>query len=200
MQKIELKGFKRENLGKKATNDLRKDKNVPGVLYGGEEIVHFYTPLKDFNKLIFTPNVYIVTLNIDGKVYESIIKETQYHPVSDNLIHIDFLQVFEDKPITISIPVKLEGLPEGVKAGGKLTLEQRKLRVKGLAKDLPDHLNIDISKLGLGKSIQVGSLNFPGIELLNAKHSVVAAVKLTRAARAAGQGEAGEEATAEEQS
>ncbi|HBG87970.1 MAG TPA: 50S ribosomal protein L25, partial [Marinilabiliaceae bacterium] len=114
---------------------------------------------------------------------------TQFHPVSDELIHIDFLQVFEDVPIVVELPVKLEGLAEGVKAGGKLALEQRKLRVKGLIKDLPDQLIVNISKLALGKTIQVGDLQYPNLELLNAKHSVVSSVKLTRAARAAQQKE-----------
>lgn len=187
MQTIEVKAVKRENLGKSATKELRNSGKVPSVLYGGEEIVHFYAEQNEFRKLLFTPNVYLINLNVDGKTYNAIIKDLQFHPVTDELIHIDFLQIFEDKAITIEIPVKLEGLAEGVKAGGKLTLEQRKLRVKGLMKDLPDHLAINISKLGLGKGIQVGSLSYPNLELLNAKNSVVTSVKLTRAARAAAQ-------------
>ncbi|TCO10457.1 50S ribosomal protein L25/general stress protein Ctc [Natronoflexus pectinivorans] len=191
MQTIEVKAVKRDNLGKTATKELRQSGQVPGVLYGGKEVVHFQAEANEFRKLLFTPKVYIVKLNIEGTVYEAIIKDLQYHPVSDELIHIDFLQVFEDKPITIEVPVKLKGLAEGVKAGGKLTLEQRKLRVKGLMKNLPDELEINISKLGLGKGIQVGSLSFPELELLNAKNSVVVAVKLTRAARAAAQQQKG---------
>ena len=187
MQTIEVKAVKRESLGKSATKDLRKSGKVPSVLYGGEEIVHFYAEQNEFRKLLFTPNVYLINLNVDGKTFNAIIKDLQFHPVTDELIHIDFHQIFEDKAIIIEIPVKLEGLAEGVKAGGKLTLEQRKLKVKGLMKDLPDHLNINISKLGLGKGIQVGSLSYPNLELLNAKNSVVTSVKLTRAARAAAQ-------------
>ena len=187
MQTIEIKAFKRENVGKVATKELRAAGNVPCVLYGGKEVVHFYAAVKDFNKLLFTPVVYIVKLNVEGTVYDAIIKDVQYHPVSDVVIHADFLQVFDDKPIVVELPVKLNGLAEGVKAGGKLTLEQRKLRVKGLAKDLPEELVIDISHLGLGKGMQVGELEYPNIELLNAKNSVVVSVKLTRAARAAQQ-------------
>jgi large subunit ribosomal protein L25 len=189
MQTIEVKAAKRTDLGKTATKELRKSGNVPSVIYGGKENIHFFAEQNEFRKLLFTPNVYIVKLNIDGTIYSAIIKDTQFHPVSDELIHIDFLQVFEDVPIVVELPVKLEGLAEGVKAGGKLALEQRKLRVKGLIKDLPDQLIVNISKLALGKTIQVGDLQYPNLELLNAKHSVVSSVKLTRAARAAQQKE-----------
>lgn len=187
MQTIELKAAKRENLGKTATKQLRNEGQVPCVLYGGEETLHVSALLKDFNKLIYTPSVHIVKLNVDGKVYNAIIQDVQFHPVSDDAIHVDFLQVFEDKPVTIEIPVKLNGLAAGVKAGGKLNLEKRKLKVKALAKDLPDVLDIDITKLGLGKGIQVGHLSYDNLELLNNKNQVVVSVKLTRAARAAGQ-------------
>lgn len=187
MQKIEIKAVKREDLGKTATKQLRKEENVPCVLYGGKDVVHFYASENEFRKLIYSPNVYLVTLNVDGSKYDAIIKDAQYHPVSEKMLHADFLQISDDKPITIEIPVKLEGLAEGVKAGGKLQLEQRKLRVKGLAKYVPDELVVNISNLGLGKGIQVGHLNYPNLELLNAKNSVVVSVKLTRAARAAAQ-------------
>ncbi|MDR2929084.1 MAG: 50S ribosomal protein L25/general stress protein Ctc [Cytophagaceae bacterium] len=187
MQKIEIKAAERRDLGKKATKQFRKEELVPGVLYGGKEVVHFTSLEKELNKLIYTPHVYLVSLDVEGKKYDAVIKDLQYHPVTDKLLHIDFLQIFEDKPIVIEIPVQLEGLAEGVKAGGKLQLEQRKLRVRGLAKDLPDEVKIDISHLGLGKTIQVGQVEFPNLEFLNAKNSVVVSVKLTRAARAAAQ-------------
>lgn len=185
MQKIEIKAVKRAELGKTATKQLRINEQVPCVIYGGKDVVHFYTSENEFRKLIFSPNVYLVTLNVDGVKFDAIIKDLQFHPVSDKVMHADFLQVSEERPIIIEIPVKLEGVAEGVKAGGKLQLEQRKLRVKGLTKDIPDQLVIDITNLGLGKGTQVGHLNFPNLELLNAKNSVVVSVKLTRAARAA---------------
>lgn len=194
MQTIELKATKRENLGKSATRQLRKEGKIPCVIYGGKETIHASALLKDFNKLLFTPKVHIINLDLDGQKYNVIIQDVQYHPVTDNAIHADFLQVFDDKPITIEIPVKLNGLAAGVKAGGKLTLEKRKLKVKGLAKNIPDILEIDVTNLGLGKSIQVGELNFDNIELLNNSNQVVASVKLTRAARAAGQQNEGQEA------
>jgi large subunit ribosomal protein L25 len=187
MQTIEIKAFKRENVGKVATKELRAAGNVPCVLYGGKDVIHFYAAAKDFNKLLFTPIVYIVKLNVEGTVYDAIIKDIQYHPVSDAVIHADFLYVFDDKPIVIELPVKLTGMSEGVKAGGKLNLEQRKLRVRGLVKDLPEELLIDITHLGLNKGIQVLDIEYPNIELLNAKNSVVVSVKLTRAAIAAQQ-------------
>jgi large subunit ribosomal protein L25 len=188
MQTIELKVAKRENLGKKATKQLRSEEKVPCVLYGGKnETIHAAAILNEFNKLIYTPNVYLVKLNIDGTSFDAIIKDVQYHPVTDEAIHVDFLQVFEDKPITVEIPVKVKGLAAGVKAGGKLNLEKRKLKVKGLAKDMPDNLEIDITNLGLGKGMKVGNLSYENLVLLNNKNQVVVSVKLTRAARAAGQ-------------
>jgi large subunit ribosomal protein L25 len=189
MQKIELKATKRNDLGKTATNQLRKNGNVPCVLYGGTETIHATAILKEFDKMIYTPNVHLITLNIDGTSHDCIIKEVQFHPVTDEAIHVDFLQVFEDKPITIEIPVKLKGLAAGVKAGGKLNLEKRKLKIKGLPKDLPAMLEVDVTKLGLGKGIKIGEFNFKNLELLNNPNQIVAAVKLTRAARAAGQTE-----------
>ncbi|MDL2322836.1 50S ribosomal protein L25/general stress protein Ctc [Bacteroidales bacterium OttesenSCG-928-A17] len=185
MKNFELKGSKREGTGKKAAKAFRKEGLVPCVLYGGEEVVHFTVTKDGIRKLIYTPNVYIVDLTIEDKPCKAILKDSQYHPVSDELLHADFLQIFEGKPVVVDIPVVLEGLAEGVRAGGKLSLEMRKLKVKGLYNDLPDTLHINVEDLGLGKTIQVGALSFDKIELLNAKDNVVAAVKLTRAARGA---------------
>lgn len=187
MKTVEIKGTKRTDLGKKATKQLRNEEQVPCVIYGGEEVIHFSAPAKEFKKIIYTPNVYIININVDGKTYPCILQDKQFHPVVDQLLHIDFLQVKEDKPVNIEIPVTMEGFAEGVKAGGKLQLEKRKLKVRALAKDLPDTLKIDITNLGLGKTIQVGSLSYDNLELTNAKNAVVVSVKLTRAARAAAQ-------------
>ncbi|MBR8534808.1 50S ribosomal protein L25/general stress protein Ctc [Carboxylicivirga sediminis] len=187
MQTIEIKGTVRTELGKKSTKALRAEGKVPCVIYGGEQNVHFTAPEAEFRKVIYTPNVYIINVNVDGTVYPTILQDTQFHPVKEQMLHADFLLVKEDKPVVIEIPVKLEGFAEGVKAGGKLQLEKRKLKVKALAKDLPDTLNINIDSLGLGKTMQVGQLNFDNLELLNAKNAVVVAVRLTRAARAAAQ-------------
>jgi len=187
MQKIEIKGTKRTDLGKKATKQLRNEGQVPCVIYGGKENVHFSAPAKEFRKLIYTPNVYIVQVNVDGTTYECILQDEQFHPVVEQLLHVDFLQINEDMAVNIEIPVELTGFAEGVKAGGKLQLEKRKLKVRALPKYLPDTLKIDITDLGLGKTIQVGALSYDNLELTNAKNAVVVAVKLTRAARAAAQ-------------
>lgn len=187
MKTIEIKGTKRTDLGKKATKQLRNEEQVPCVIYGGEEVIHFSAPEKEFKKIIFTPNVYIVNVNVDGTTFPCILQDKQFHPVDDSMLHADFLQISEDKPVNIEIPVELSGFAEGVKAGGKLQLEKRKLKVRGLAKNLPDTLKIDITNLGLGKTIQVGALSYDNIELTTAKNAVVVAVKLTRAARAAAQ-------------
>jgi large subunit ribosomal protein L25 len=185
MKTFQLEGSKRDGVGKKAAKAYRKEGLVPCVLYGGEDVTHFTVTKDGIRKLIYTPEIHIVDLTIDGKAYSAILKDSQYHPVSDELLHVDFQQIFENKPVVIEIPVVLEGLAEGVKAGGKLSLEMRKLKVKGLYKNFPENLVINIESLGLGKTIQVGKLQFDNLEILNAKDNVVAAVKLTRAARGA---------------
>ena len=187
MQTIEIKGTVRTELGKKSTKALRAEGKVPCVIYGGDKNVHFTASEAEFRKIIYTPNIYIINVNVDGTVYPTILQDTQFHPVKEQMFHADFLLVKEDKPVVIEIPVKLEGFAEGVKAGGKLQLEMRKLKVKALAKHLPDSLKINIDKLGLGKTMQVGHLSYDNLELLNAKNAVVVAVRLTRAARAAAQ-------------
>jgi ribosomal protein L25, Ctc-form len=185
MKTFQLSAEGRADLGKKAAKGIRKSDAVPGVLYGGAETVHFTVTQDAIRKLIYTPEIFKVELTIDGKTYNAIIKDLQFHPVSDRILHIDFLEIFEDKAITIDVPVVLDGLAEGVKQGGKLSLEMRKLRVKALYNNVPEKLHINISSLGLGKTIQVGELSYENLELINAKNAVVCAVKLTRAARGA---------------
>ena len=180
MKSIEIKGSLRTETGKKATRELRKDNGVPCVLYGtqkdenGNQVAtHFTVPTEGLRNLVYTPHIYVVDLNIDGKIVNAIMKDIQFHPVTDKILHVDFYQIDESKPIVMEVPVKLEGLAEGVKAGGKLALQIRKLKVKALY------------NVGLGKTIKVGELKYEGLELLNAKEAVVCAVKLTRAARGA---------------
>jgi len=187
MQSIEIKGTVRTELGKKSTKALRNEGQVPCVIYGGEENIHFTAPESEFRNVIYTPNVYLINVNVDGKVYSTVLQDKQFHPVKEQLLHADFLQISDGKPVTIEIPVVLNGFAEGVKAGGKLQLEKRKLKVSALAKDLPDTLDITIDELGLGSTIQVGDLSYNNLEMLNAKNAVVVAVRLTRAARAAQQ-------------
>ncbi len=200
MKSFSLSGEVRSELGKKATKAVRVANSVPCVLYGGEEIVHFTATNSNIRKIIYTPEVYLIDLTVGGKTVKAVMKEIQFHPVTDNVLHIDFLEVFDNKPVVVEIPVKLTGLAEGVKAGGKLSLEMRKLRVKGLYANIPEHIEIDVTSLQLGKSIQVGSMSRENLEFLNAKNAVIAQVKLTRAARgaaAAGAGDETEEAEGE---
>jgi len=185
MKTFDLKGTVRTDLGKKATKAERVSDKVPCVLYGGAENIHFTTTVGEIRKMIYSPEVFVVDLDIDGKKIKSIMKAIQFHPVSDKVFHLDFLQVTEDKPVVVELPVKLEGLAEGVKAGGKLALEMRKLKVKGLYTQIPENIIVDVTELGLGKSIQVAKVSVENLEILNAKNAVVAQVKLTRAARGA---------------
>lgn len=183
MKTLQLNGTARPDFGKKATKIVRKEGSVPCVLYGGEEVIHFQLLENDTNALIYTPDIYVVELTIEGKKYMSILKDSQFHPVKDNVLHLDFMQVFESKPILMDVPVRLSGLAQGVKEGGKLSQELRKLKVKGLYNDIPDFLSIDVTNLGLGKTMQVGTLSFDNIEIATAKQAIVCAVKLTRVAR-----------------
>ncbi len=186
MKTFELKGTLRDGLGKKATKSVRSSEAVPCVLYGtGEENIHFQATHSDLRKLIYSPEVFVIDLDVEGKKSKAILKALQFHPVSDKVLHLDFLAVTEDKPVAFELPVKLSGLAEGVRAGGKLSLEMRKLKVKGLYTDMPEFINVDVTSLGLGKSIQVGAISVDKLEILNAKNAVVCQVKLTRAARGA---------------
>lgn len=192
MKSIEIKGSLRAETGKRATRELRRSNSVPCVLYGidkdenGNQIAtHFSVTNDGLRNLVYTPHIYVVDLNIDGKVTTAIMKEIQFHPVTDKILHVDFLRIDESNPIVMEVPVKLEGLAEGVKAGGKLNLQIRKLKVKALYNMIPERLVIDVTSLGLGKTIKVGELSYEGLQILNAKEAVVCAVKLTRAARGA---------------
>ena len=192
MKSIEIKGSLRTETGKKAAHSLRQNNGVPCVLYGmqkdenGNQVAtHFTVTVDGLRKLVYTPHIYVVDLNIDGKIVNAIMKDIQFHPVTDKILHVDFYQIDESKPIVMEVPVKLEGLAEGVKAGGKLALQTRKLKVKALYNLIPERLVVNVTNLGLGKTIKVGELNYEGLTLLNAKEAVVCAVKLTRAARGA---------------
>ena len=190
MKSIEVKGTartiaERSSDQARALKAIRKDKGVPCVLYGGGENIHFTVPAEGLRNLVYTPHIYVVDLIIDGKKVNAILKDIQFHPVKDNILHVDFYQIDEAKPIVMEVPVQLEGLAEGVKAGGKLVLQMRKLKVKALYNIIPEKLIVNVSHLGLGKTVKVGELSYEGLELLNAKEAVVCAVKLTRAARGA---------------
>lgn len=192
MKTIDVKGTARTELGKKGAREIRKTDAVPCVLYGvkkdenGNPVASHFTVTNDgLRNLVYTPHIYAVNLDIDGEVCKAIMKDIQFHPVKDNILHVDFYQITEDKPIVMEVPVALEGLAEGVRAGGKLQLQVRKLKVKASYDKIPEKLIINVTNLGLGKTIKVGELSFEGLEIQNAKETVVCGVKLTRAARGA---------------
>ena len=211
MKTFKLEASPREEVGRKASKILRKQGLIPAVLYGqmpielpyqgtlnaGEKIVEisnqkgiivtdFTVSLDGLRKLIYTPEIYVVDIDIKGsKQVKAIVKDSQYHPVTDVILHIDFLEVFEDKPVVMEVPLVLEGHAAGVKAGGKLNQSMRKLKVRGLASDIPEILTVNVEHLELGKVIKVGELQFENIELVNPKNAVVCIVKMTRASQSA---------------
>ena len=210
MKKYELTAEPRVDCGKKATKALRNEGKIPAVLNGGaivelpysgtlkpgEKLVEIDSKRgiittdiavkgEDVRKLIYTPDIFEIDLTVNGETRKAVMKELQFQPVKDTVLHIDFQEVYPEKPIVMEVPVLIEGHAEGVKAGGKLTLSMRKLKVKAVYSEIPERLIVNVDSLGLGKSMAVGDLHFEGLELMNAKNAVVCAVQLTRAARGA---------------
>ncbi len=185
MQTIELNGSVRTNFGKKEAKNERKEGKVPCVIYGNGDTVHFSVNEADLRKIIFTPNSYIININLDGKTETAVVREVQFHPVKDSVIHIDFYRVNNEHPVAIDIPVRLTGVSEGVRQGGKMMLSKRKLKVSGLLDKLTDTLDIDVTDLQLGKSIFVSDVKFDGLTILTPATTAICAVKMTRAARGA---------------
>ena len=210
MKTYNLTAEPRVDLGKKAAKALRAEGKIPVVLNGGEP---FELPYKGtlqpgekiveiengrgiittdltvtneaIRKLIYTPDIFAIELEYNGGKKMAVLREVQFHPVKDTILHLDLLEVTDNKPVVMSVPVKLEGHAEGVKAGGKLTLSMKKIRVKAIYTEIPERVVINVDHLGLGKTLQIGDLHFEGLELVNAKNAVVCAVQLTRAARGA---------------
>lgn len=191
MKEINLNGSVRTETGKKFAKQIRREERVPAILYGGKENLMITLVERELKDIIYTPDVHIINLSVEGKTYKAIVKEMQFHPVSDKVLHLDLLQVFDDKKLTVGLPVKLTGSAEGAKQGGKLSLTTRKLRAYGFPKDLPEVIEVDITELGLGKSRLVSELSFDKFDIIEPKSTVIATVKLTRAARGA-QAAAGE--------
>jgi large subunit ribosomal protein L25 len=191
MKTFEIKGSFRTTTGKKDSKNLRNQELVPCVLYGGSENIHFYLPFSEFRHIVYTPEVFLVKLDIDGKQFQAIMQDSQWHPVEEKMLHADFLQVDDNKPVKVSLPVTIKGTPKGIKAGGKLKINLNKLKVKGIATKLPQSVDVEVTDLGLGQSIKVGDLKTDGLQLLNNKSDVVATVTVTRAARAAMSAEKG---------
>ena len=185
MKSFQIKGTARLAVGKKSNKALRAEDLVPCVIYGGEKIVHFQAHENEFRKLIYTPKVYQTEIDVDGVVYNAFLQALQFHPVTDKLLHIDFLEIRENVPVKLQIPVRLDGYAKGIQQGGRLKANLRTLKAKGFSKDFPDEIIIDVTELNLGESVRVGDVKVPGIEILNAKSVPVATVVVTRAARAA---------------
>ena len=183
MKSVEIKARKRESLGKKNARQLRDMEMVPGVLYGKDEVVHLFVPFSELRHLIYTPNVFLVDLNIDGVIEKAMIQDLQWHPVEEKLLHVDFLKIKDDKPVKIYLPVKIIGMAKGIKAGGKLKVNMRQLRVKAYYENLPDVIEIDVTKLGIGDSIKVGDLKKDNIDFMDNKSNLIVAVVTTRAAQ-----------------
>lgn len=192
MKEINVTGQKRTDLGKKASKLLRKEGLVPCNLYGEQKdengkpvAMSFAVPMTELRKVVYTPHIYVINLLIDGESHTAVMKELQFHPVTDALLHVDFYEVNEQKPLTIGIPVKLVGLAQGVRDGGRMSLSIRKINVTAPYQQIPEHLDIDVTALKIGKSIKVGELSFEGLEIATPKEVIVCSIKMTRAAQQA---------------
>ena len=182
MKTLAISVKERLNVGKTNTRALRNQGNVPCVLYGGEKQVTFYAHENDFRKLVYTPDTFVVDLDVDGKKTKAIMQDIQFHPVTEKILHIDFLEVFDNKPITVSLPVVLSGVAIGVKNGGNLMFRRPKIITKGLVSNLPEAINIDIEHLKIGMFIYIKDVVIEGAEFLAPPNSVVVGVKTARAA------------------
>ena len=201
MKEINVTGQKRNDLGKKASKLLRKEGLIPCNIYGEKKdengkpvAVSFACPMSELRKVVYTPHIYVINLIIDGESHTAVMKELQFHPVTDALLHADFYEVNDQKPITIGIPVKLTGLAQGVRDGGRMNLSIRKINVTAPYQVIPEHLDVDVTELKIGKSIKVGDLSYEGLELATSKAVVVCSIKMTRNAQLAAQAAAEEEA------
>lgn len=187
MKEISVTGQKRADLGKKASKEIRKQGMVPCNIYGEKkdangapEALAFTAPLSELRKIIYTPHIYVVDINIDGEHHTAILKEIQFHPVTDAPLHVDFFEVNDQKPITMGVPVKLVGLAQGVRDGGRMNLTVRKINITAPYQQIPEHLDVDVTALKIGKSIKVGELSYEGLEIATSKSVIVCSIKMTR--------------------
>jgi large subunit ribosomal protein L25 len=194
MKTIAISAERRTELGKKSTRDLRNNDHVPCVMYGGAEVLHFHAHENDFRQLVYTPSAFIVEVDLDGKKHKAVLQELQFHPVTDKLFHLDFVEVFDDKPVTVEIPIKLEGAAIGLKDGGKPRQRRRVLKVRGLVEHLPDVLEIDITDVAIGDVIKIGDLSYDNLEVLDPSRSMIFAVVSSRISKGMEMGESEMEA------
>jgi large subunit ribosomal protein L25 len=186
MKTVSLSGFQRGGVGKKDAATVRKEGKIPGVLYGGKEQIHFNVNDLDIRKIVYSPEAYIVELDLGGTKYRTVLQEIQFHPVTDRILHFDLLQLFDDKSVKVNLPVRIAGTSPGVMQGGKLAVNYRSLPVKGLPANLPDAISVDISNLKVAENIRIRDLKVDGCQIMQPAASVVVAVKATRASIAAG--------------
>lgn len=196
MKTIEIKGTLRKELGKKDSRQTRKEGNVPCVIYGKEKNIHFQAHENSFKNLVYTHEAHLVKLDLEGQEYKAVLQDMQFHPVTDRILHADFVQIFDDKPVTINIPVTVFGDAAGVKTGGKLIVKRRSLKVRGFAKDLPEDLPVDVTELKIAHSIKVEDLSYDKIELLDPRITTVVTVATSRVALKTEEEEAAEAAAA----
>ena len=182
MKSVSVSGSPRENVGKKDAKKCRVEGTVPCVLYGGKDQLHFVTGEKSFDPILFSPGSYIIKLTIAGKVYDTILQDVQYHPISDKILHADFLELTPGKPVIIAIPVKLQGTSAGVLKGGKIFTKLRKLKVRAMHENLPDEIIVIVDDLDIGGVIKVSEMQLENVEFLDVKSTVIVMVKSTRAA------------------
>lgn len=180
MKTVSISGSPRANVGKTDAKSLRRNGIVPCVLYGGKEQVFFQADERVFKKLVYSPDVASVKLDIAGKTFDAIMQEIQFHPVSDKIVHIDFLEVFPDKPVVMNVPIKIEGSAPGVQAGGKLQRKMRQVKAKGLLSKIPDNILINVSTMELGDTVKIKDLKYDGISFLHPQENTVVAVRMTR--------------------
>lgn len=185
MKTVEIIGYRRANLGKAESRKLREEGQVPCVLYGGDEQIHFYSPMILFRELVYTNEAHFVHLNIEGVEAKAILQEVQFHPVSEIILHADFLLISDDRKIRMNIPTRLTGRAPGVEKGGTLVTKRTSLKVLAYPKDMPDHIDVDVSHLDFHHAVKVGDMNIPGLEFLDPKAATIATVEIPRAAKLA---------------
>jgi len=193
MNTITIEATKRADLGRKSTKTLRNEGQIPCVLYGGENNVHFFAPTKSFKPVVYTPDFNVVELQVEGQNYKCVLKDLQFHPVSDDLLHLDFIELVDDKKVVVDLPLRFEGLASGVKAGGKLLAQMRKLRVKALPKDLVSEIKVDVTNLELGKSMKVKELDLGDLEIMSSLQTPMVSIEIPRSLRSKQASEATEE-------
>jgi large subunit ribosomal protein L25 len=195
MKTIEIIGYRRANLGKTGSQQIREEGNIPCVLYGGKEQVHFYAPMILFRDVVYTNEAHFVHLNIEGEECQAILQEIQFHPVSEIILHADFLMISEDRKVKMQIPTRLVGVAAGVSKGGMLVRKRASLKVYGFPKDMPDHIDVDVTSLDFHHAIKVSDMKMTGLEFLDPKAAAIAAVEVPRAAKMAAEDAAAAAAT-----